>query len=199
MERRCAFLVFGACVALAISGCGQQAGSPASTSEAAAANGATAAQGGPDKAVHDFLDAVRRGDDAKAAKMLTPVAREKTAELHMVVAPPGSETAQFEVGEVEMVSEDGAHVATTWTDVDAEGNRHSDQILWILRKEKEGWRVAGMATKIFDDELPIILNFEDPQDMLRKQKLAEEEVARRADRDATQARSVKPAEDEKPR
>ncbi len=55
---------------------------------------------GPAEAVFTFLEAVRTGDDAKANEMLTQLAREKTSEIDMVVAPPGSETASFEVGEV---------------------------------------------------------------------------------------------------
>lgn len=202
MERCSALLLGLAILGLTCAGCGSQGSSPAA--DAAAAKGRTSkvfTKDGPDEAVRQFLEAVRTGDDARASQMLTPVAREKTAEMHMVVAPPGSPTARFEVTEFEMVAEDGAHVASTWSDVDEEGHRHSDQILWILRKEPEGWRVAGMATKIFEDELPIILNFEDPQDMMRKQKLAEEEMARRAQNSAaaSQARLEKAAEEEKPR
>ena len=180
MESRSSWIIrVSGMVVLTLAGCGQKANTGTETATTSGTT-KTIAKDGPGGAVHDFLEAVRTGNDAKAATMLTPVARAKTAELHMVVAPPGSPTAKFEVTEVEMVAEDGAHVASTWSDVDEDGNRHSDQILWILRKESEGWRVAGMATKIFEDELPIILNFEDPQDMLRKQKLAEEEMARRA-------------------
>ncbi len=199
MERRSAWMIrVAGLVVFTLCGCGQQATTPQTAS---GGSGKVASKNGPDDAVREFLEAVRTGDDAKAAKMLTPDAREKTAELHMVVAPPGSPTAKFEVTEVEMVAEDGAHVASTWSDVDEDGSRHSDQILWILRKETEGWRVAGMATKIFEDELPIILNFEDPQDMLRKQKLAEEEMARRAAAASTdsQARVQKPGDETKPR
>ncbi len=164
---------------LICSGCGKQPNAPPASAAAKTPSAVRpAGNDGPSLAVGEFLEAVRAGNDAKAAQMLTPVARARTAELQMVVAPPGSPTAKFTVNEVEMIGDDGADVSSTWSDVDDEGNRHSDEILWILRHENEGWRVAGMATKIFDDEMPIILNFEDPQDMIRKQKLAEEEVSR---------------------
>lgn len=200
MERCSALLLGLATVGLTLAGCGSQ-GSPTSAETAGGRVSKEFTKDGPDEAIRVFLEAVRTGDDAKAAQMLTPTARQKTAEMQIVVAPPGSPTAKFEVTEFEMVSEDGAHVASTWSDVDEQGNRHSDQILWILRREPEGWRVAGMATKIFEDELPIILNFEDPQDMMRKQKLAEEEMARRTQNtaNASQARLEKAAEEEKPR
>jgi hypothetical protein len=136
------------------------------------------AKPGPDVAVFEFLKAVQSGDDKKAADMLTKTAREKTTEMEMVVAPPGSETASFEVGEVQLLEDKGAYVSSTWTDVDEDGQPHSDQIVWVVRNEPEGWRIAGMVTKLFDSKL--VLNFEDPQDMLRKQQLAEQEMMRRA-------------------
>lgn len=65
---------------------------------------------GPDKAVEKFLSAVRSGNEEQAAAMLTPITRQKTSEMNMNL-PAASETAKFKVGEVEMVAEDGAHVA----------------------------------------------------------------------------------------
>jgi hypothetical protein len=138
----------------------------------------TADTKGPDVAVFDFLKAVQTGNDEGAANMLTKLARQKTEEMEMVVAPPGSETASFEVGQVEMIQDHGAYVSSTWTDQDEEGKPHSDQIVWVLRREPEGWRIAGMVTKLFDNKL--VLNFEDPEDMMRKQQLAEQEMIKRS-------------------
>ena len=36
-----------------------------------------------------------------------------------------------------------------------------------------------MATKVFDDQRPIILNFEDPNELMREKQWAEQEIARR--------------------
>jgi hypothetical protein len=135
---------------------------------------------GPDVAVYEFLEAVRTGDNEKSASMLTDLARERTAQMNLTVAPPGSDTASFKVGEVEVVSDELARVACMWTDGDEEGKPKSNEIIWVLRREPQGWRIAGMATKIFEDELPLLLDFEDPEDMIRKQQLAEEEIERRA-------------------
>lgn len=143
---------------------------------------------GPDQAVTEFLEAVRTGDDIKAAGMLTPLARKKTDEMEMVVAPPGSDTARFAVSDVEYVG-DRAHVATDWTDLDVDGRPHTDRIVWIMRQGPEGWRVAGMATQVFADREPVMLNFEDPQDMMRQQELAEEEIARRESQSSAAGKS----------
>lgn len=180
MHRSIAFLLSAVCL-FVVAGCG------GTDDEAALAPAPQAKMPGPEVTVFNFLEAVRIGDDKTAAEMLTPLAREKTEELDMVVAPPGSDTASFEVGEVEMVAEDGAHVASVWRDIDEDGETQADEIVWMLRREFDGWRIAGMATKLFEDELPLLLNFEDPEDMIRKQQMLEEEMVRRAQQQLMQA------------
>ncbi len=168
---------------LACSGCGsaeQPGASATAASGQAAVSSPEAAAATPVEAVQKFLTAVKAGDDELAGQLLTPLAREKTAERDLMVAPPGSETATFTVGDAEASGEDGAHVASEWTDIDETGNPHTDAIVWILRKEPEGWRIAGMGTKLFEDAPPLFLNFENPDDMIRKQQLAEQEMQRRA-------------------
>jgi ketosteroid isomerase-like protein len=133
---------------------------------------------GPDAVMAAFLEAIRKGDDKTASELLTTLARQKTGEMEMVVAPPGSDTASFKVLEVE-IEGDEAQVGTEWTDLDGDGRPRADKIVWMLRNEADGWRIHGMATRVFQDLAPIILNFEDPVDMLRKQRQAEDEIARR--------------------
>jgi len=135
--------------------------------------GQASAGGTPDQAVYDFLEAVRTGNDQKAAEMLSPLARQKTAEKQMVVAPPGSPTAKFTVGKVKYKPDDseGAYVTCTWSDVDDQGNARSDEIVWGVRHEPEGWRIVGMVLQVLPNEEPLVLNFEDPDDMIRKQQM----------------------------
>jgi hypothetical protein len=158
-----------ACVAVGLSGCGSTAAGNAGSEPAKAA-------------VVKFLDAMKRGDEAAARGMLTGVARAKTEELGISVAPPVPDTATYTVRECEMVSDtnDLAHVATVWADVDEAGAQTSENIVWAVRLDPEGWRVVGMAMKIFEDMPPLLLNFEDPQDMLAKQEMVAEELTRRA-------------------
>jgi hypothetical protein len=139
--------------------------------------GAAAATTTPEQAVHRFLDAVRRGDDVAAGEMLTDLARRKTQEINMVVAPPGSDTARFAIGETEMLDDQMAYVASDWTDLDSEGKPRTDTIVWTVRQTGQQWRIAGMAAKVFPDRPPIQLDFEDPQEMLRQQQQIEKEAA----------------------
>ena len=152
---------------------------------------ARAETGGPATAVTVFLDAVRQGDDAKAAEMFTVTAREKAAAMNIQVAPRGSDTARFGVGETEFVNEDLAKVQSTWTDVDETGAFRSDEMAWMLRREPAGWRVAGMAATVFQGEPPLLLDFENPEETLRKLELLRKEIEQRTDAGTVQARQTR--------
>ncbi len=142
---------------------------------------------GPAAAVQEFLEALRTGNDEKASKMLSTAARQKTAALNRNVTPPASDTARFTIGKVDYVNDDGARVASTWTDLDEEGKPKTDEAVWVLRREDKGWHVAGVAAQVFPGEPPLLLNFEDPQDMARKQQWVREEIRKRSEAGGLQA------------
>ena len=150
--------------------------------------GCSAAGPGPEvtapakQAVVTFLEAIKRGDDATARSMLTATARAKTQELGISVAPPVNDSATYAVRDCELVGDasDLVHVGTTWTDVDPDGFESTENVIWVVRLDPEGWRVVGMAMRVFDDLPPLLLNFEDPEDMLAKQAMVAEELERRA-------------------
>lgn len=157
--------------------------------------GATASVEPAKQAVASFLEAIKQGSEEQALAMLTDVARAKTQELGLSVAPPVKDTATYAIGDCEAVgdSDDIVHVATTWTDTDADGFTTTDNVIWVCRLDPEGWRVVGMAMRIFPDLPPLLLNFEDPEDMLAKQQLVAEEITRRAQLAAGEAVSNGPA------
>jgi hypothetical protein len=192
-------------LALMAAGCGKQAGTdqPTATpkgSEAAAndRSDAIAKAGSPEKAVADFLEAVRTGNDELAAKMLSAVARQKTAALNRNVTPPASDTAKFSVGKVDYVGNDGARVACTWTDLDPDGQPKTDEAIWVVRRESDGWRIAGVAAQVFPGEPPLLLNFENPDDMFRKQQWVREEIRRRLEKEESGLQAQGAEKPEKP-
>ena len=162
-------VVFGSGALLLVTGC--SSGGPAGDVAAPAK-----------QAVVTFLEAIKRGDDAGARKMLTTTARAKTEELGISVAPPVNDTATYAVRECEAVGDGGdlVHIATTWTDVDPDGFQSTENVIWVVRLDPEGWRVVGMAMRVFEDLPPLLLNFEDPEDMLAKQAMVAEELEKRA-------------------
>lgn len=179
------WLAVSAVLAVAAAGCGKSSGTGGAAKEGettASSSAAALSDGkldGPAAAGAEFLEALRTGNDEKASKMLSATAREKTASLNRNVTPPASDTARFSVGKVDYVDDDGARVACTWTDIDEEGQPMTDQLILVLRREQDGWRVAGLAAEVFAGEPPLVLNFEDPADMLRQQQLFRDEMIRR--------------------
>src|SRR5690606_19521916 len=93
--------------------------------------------------------------------------------------PPGTPDMTYQIGQTEYVTEakDGAHVGSIWTEKFETGETHSFEVIWVMRLESQGWRIAGMAMPVGEGEEPLFLNFEDPEDLLRKWHESEAEVA----------------------
>jgi hypothetical protein len=165
-------------------GCGgsQTADSEPATESAVAASATPVVSDGkdPKQVITDFLEAVRTGNSEPAAAMLSVTARKKTAEMDLEVAPQGSASASFEVGECEMLEGNGAHVHCLWANT-VDGETHTDEIIWVLRNDPEGWRIVGMITQVFEDMDPIALDFEDPANMQAQQATVEAEIAKRTE------------------
>jgi hypothetical protein len=155
-------------------GCGDRSDTSNSTTTAASSSGGdgqtdqqhglTADTGTPDRAVTQFLDALRLGDEKMAGALLTAKARAETVAHDMVVQPPGAPNATYTVGAVEHPEGDVnvAYVNCVWSEKrDKAGEEDSYEVVWVLRKEQAGWRVAGMATQLSETDEPVFLDFED--------------------------------------
>ena len=129
----------------------------------------------PEQVVEHFLAALQQGSDEQVTGLLTAKARTETAKHDLVVRSPGSPTAKFKVGALELVS-GGAYVNSQWSETSRDGFVHSFEIIWVLRKQANGWRIAGMATRVAENEQPTYLNFENPQEMIRKWNAADKRL-----------------------
>lgn len=178
MRRLSAMPLLAAIVTISVSvwsGCGQ-----APSGDNQAETPTTTASAGPEATVQTFLEGARTGNDEQVTSMLSTTARTELAKRELWVAPKGSDTARFVIGEVHSPTPDIAQVATRWIEVDpASGEEYPADMTWVLRKETEGWRIGGMAMAVFDGEPPLLLNFEDPDDMLHQKQQLQAEIARR--------------------
>jgi hypothetical protein len=154
-----------------VTGCGKSSGS-------ASPSGGTSASDTPDRPVTLFLQAICANNQEVMFDMLTVKARDALRERGMSPGMNASEGATYEVLEFEYV-EEGAHVACNWIEKQEDGSALKTPVIWILHKEPLGWRVAGMALRVFDDMRPVFFNFENPADMVHKQELIDQEIARR--------------------
>jgi len=169
-------MIASSVVALLFAGCG---GSPdaASTSEQPQASAGTNAgspatlAAGPEtpgRVVGQFYEALRDGDDGALLRLLTDNARVETAKNNLEIRSQGNTKLSYEIGETEYVTEekDGAHVASVWTETDEDERSESIEVIWILRKQTDGWRIAGLAQMV-EGAPPEVLNLEDPEHMAR--------------------------------
>lgn len=142
---------------------------------------ATSQDAGPAATVKTFLEGARTGDDEKVNSMLTSLAKTELAKRGIPVAPAKSDTARFEVGEVKYPAEGVAHVSSRWIETagPTTGQAAAQEPTWVLRKEPEGWRIGGMAVVVFEGEPPLLLNFEQPDDMIRQMEMLQAEIAKR--------------------
>ncbi len=159
----------------------------AAASSAADSASATLPQEEAKVVVTRFLDAIRKGDDEAATKLLTQVARQKAEKTGRCLAPPPNDNAKIEVDDAvyPTPAHDIAHVPTRWIDLDKAGKPRTDKATWVCRLEPEGWRVAGFAAYVFEGEDPLLLSFEDPEDMAKKQEWFKKELERREKQETT--------------
>lgn len=124
-----------------------------------------------DMVLKTFLNLLQSGEVNRSVELLTRTARQQTAEENLVMRPINGGGTDFQVGTVETLTDDTAHINSVWT---ADGG--SFGIVWVMRNTPEGWRVAGMSTRHPDTAAPVFFNFEDPKDMLEKSKLASDNL-----------------------
>lgn len=153
--RRSIFLFLVTLSLVNFAGCGSQG-----------TNGSSANRNAPSdpvaKVVFEFLEAVRCGDTDTSSQRLTPLALQRTNELDLNFSPPGSPTASFAVGAVEMIDAEKAVVECVWTDQDADGIPRDEKITWALKLNAGEWRISGMAADMGPDQAPVVMDFENP-------------------------------------
>lgn len=165
------------------SGCGAPSGeAPATSSTAATTNSAAKPEIGgkdPRQAAFQYLEANLKGDRGRAAALLTPLAREKTRQYGLDIFLDGSDEARFEIGGQQTVDGSTANVVAKWTEKDQDGKPVTHEIICSVRKTGSVWQVSGLAAKPFPDWPPVLMNYEDPEDLTRQKELVQQERMRR--------------------
>lgn len=183
---RCVLIVLAVTVlACSITGCGGDPQGPPNVANSASepvAAGTPSTAASPADVVVQFYEALRKGDDAAIASLLTDKAREETANSGLGIQSQASESLSYEIGNTDYVTDqmDGAHVRTMWREPSPEGQLTATEVIWVLRKQTGGWRISGMATPVVEGELPLLFNFEEPEDMLQKKEFVEQQLAQPA-------------------
>ncbi|MDR2755519.1 MAG: hypothetical protein LBC20_07405 [Planctomycetaceae bacterium] len=113
--------------------------------------------------VSRFMTAILHGESRTIRTLLTPLARQKSKELGISFTPQTSHTASFTIDQIIPHGENCVYVHTTLTDSNEKGEKETAEIVWIVDKNEEGWRISGAAAELFDGQDKTLLNFEDPE------------------------------------
>lgn len=144
---RCTHFAFVSLVVFAgpvfISGCSKEPSGEAATALAGKSTPGPSTEA-VTQAAADFLDAVIKGDTQRASARLTPQAMQRIISSGQQFAPPGLETATFQVGEVRQPTTDKAFVHCVLTD-NSTGTAHSEEMCCLMRYVDNDWRVSGIA------------------------------------------------------
>jgi len=147
----------------------------------------------PQEAVNDFLIAVTAGNDKAATALLTTGAQREAWTNGLAISSEGFPDAQFAIKEVAYIKENQeAHVMTEWqNDSEYGGTQNKFQCVWMLRAEQHGWCIYGMATKLemLTPPQPLVLNFENQQEMQKRQEWAQQEIIRQQQMQEQQAQA----------
>jgi len=142
-----------------------------------------------------FLNGMRDGNSGVTGALLTGKAQEETVKHNWPVQPPGAPTATYQLGDPAYLDQQrtGVQVPCIWSEPDGQGNKIQFEVVWLLRRETEGWRVAGFASEIIPGRPAYYFNFEDIANLKAAQADAEAKMA-----EMQQAQSGDPAVAEKP-
>ncbi len=123
----------------------------------------------PSEVVALFLDSVRRGDESVTLSLLTDLAQQEIRRSGLEVAPIGSPEARFTIGQVRYVEQDpdGAFVECLWSEpLEGRAEGMNTEVVWALRRQAGAWKVAGMAIDLGAEDEPLVIDFEDSQDLM---------------------------------
>jgi hypothetical protein len=177
---RCAILLGAFVCGWGLIGCGGDSGSRGGQAATQGAGATTAnkpqpipADATPDIVVQMFLDSLRGGDQATTSTLLTKKALAETSKRNLSVCPQATPHMIYDITKAEVQANDPnlAYVHVIWTEKYTDGDV-TYEVVWGLRKQAEGWRIAGMAIELVPGQGQAYLNFEDPDDMIRKQEEA---------------------------
>lgn len=184
------FAHYGCLFALTISvvqcGCSKQetASTPNAATPALAAEQTPQQASEAEAVVSHFLDRIRRGgENHNAMALLTDRAQSELKRIDQVVQPIGSPDARFEVTRSTPMPIDvnadgqavtGRLVHCIWTEpaVAAEGDQAATepqtyQVVWSVILQPDGWKISGLVLEMNAEEPPMVLDFENGEQMAK--------------------------------
>jgi hypothetical protein len=119
----------------------------------------------PEDVCRLFMKYLNTGQRVKAERLLTSVAFDTTAKAGLYLQPMGGVAAEVQIQPAVYVTnkQQLAHVGCKITET-VDGNVIRDELTWMVRKSKSGWRIFGMLLTM-DEGRQDFLSLENAQDV----------------------------------
>lgn len=145
----------------------------------------------PGEVVAEFLSLLQQNQALAAKRLLTDVAQVETSRAQLELEAPGDIDSRVSVSETRYATSQReiAEVDTVFSSVDS--SMPVARLSWMLRKQRNGWKIYGMIVFDEDDKLDL-LSFENPVDLARIVDSVETEVSPPV-RSANQVNGLPPA------
>ncbi|TWU40292.1 hypothetical protein Q31b_36400 [Novipirellula aureliae] len=124
----------------------------------------------PSDVVSQFLDRVRRGGETTdAGQLLTQRAQAELKRIGRTVQPIGTPDARFDVRQAAAIpNEPGSMlVQSIWTEPNSDGSLGQYEVVWAVHREQAGWRISGLAMEMNPGQPPIVIDFENGDEMAK--------------------------------
>ncbi len=151
----------------------------------------------PQEVCQRFMELLRSGNRVTAENLLTRAALTATSKAGLQLEPMGGPTAVFEMGGTRFatIKEELAHVDCEIVE-QINGQEVRSEITWMMRKQRQGWRVAGLLVEMETGQSKDLLSFENETDVERIKGLAaadlpDSQESRQADASSTESSDLK--------
>ena len=119
----------------------------------------------PESVCEIFVRHLNRGDRVKAERLLSSTALSTTAKAGLYLQPIGGKDAKVKIKQAVYATDKQrlAQVECVITEVE-DGKEISDELTWLVRKSKSGWRILGFMLRD-DNGVEDFLSFENVRDV----------------------------------
>ena len=119
----------------------------------------------PERVCEIFMQYLNSGDRVKAERLLSSTALSTTAKAGLYLQPIGGKDAKVKIKDAVYATDKQrlAQVECVITEVE-DGKEISDELTWLVRKSKSGWRILGFMLRD-DNGVEDFLSFENVRDV----------------------------------
>lgn len=120
----------------------------------------------PDQVCREFLACLQKADALSAERYLTKTSAVNARKAALTLESPGSPQAKFEFADPTYANSKKLVATVVCTVIDQiDGQASENQISWLLKRDGEAWKIAGMILTVDQNGTTDFFSFENPEDI----------------------------------